>query len=35
MSKKYKKVCRTLNYFGNFLDLVSAVSGVVSNDTFA
>lgn len=35
MSKKYKKVCRTLNYFWNFLDVVSAVSGVVSIYIFA
>ena len=30
MSEKHKKVCRSLNYFENFLVSVSAVSGCVS-----
>ena len=30
MSEKHKKVFKTLNYFGNFLVFLSAVSGCVS-----
>ena len=35
MIKKYKQVCRALNYFGNFFVFVSAVSGCVSMSAFA
>ena len=35
MSEKYKKVCRALNYFKHFLDLVFAVSGCASVPAFA
>ena len=35
MSEKQKKVCRDLNYFGNFLVFVSAASGCVSVSAFA
>ena len=34
MSEKHKKVCRSLNYFENFLVSVSAVSGCVSISAF-
>ena len=35
MSEKYKKACRTLNYFENLLVFASAVSGCVSISAFA
>ena len=35
MRKKYKKVCRVLSYFENFLVFVSAVSGWISVSLFA
>ena len=35
MSKKYKKVCATLNYIEHFLILVSAVTGCISISAFA
>ena len=34
MSKKYKKVCRVLNYIEHLLILVSTVTGCVSIFTF-
>ena len=34
MSKKYKKVCRVLNYIEHLLILVSTVTGCVSSSTF-
>ena len=34
MSKKYKKVCRVLNYIEHLLTLVSTVTGCVSISTF-
>ena len=33
MSKKHKKICRTVNYIGHFLILTSTITGCVS--TFA
>ena len=35
MSKKYKKVCVTLNYIEHFLILASVVTGCVSISAFA
>ena len=35
MNEKYKKVCRTLNYFEHLLLFVSAVTTYVSISTFA
>ena len=35
MSKKYKKVCTTLNYVENFLILGSTIAGCVSISAFA
>ena len=35
MSKNYKKVCETLNYFEHFLILVSAATGCISISAFA
>ena len=35
MSKKYKNVCTTLNYFDHLLILASVVTGCVSNFDFA
>ena len=35
MSRKHKKVCRTLNYIKHFLIIVSAVTGYISISTFA
>ena len=35
MSKKHKKVCRTLNYIEHFLTLASAVNGCISISAFA
>ena len=32
---KYKKVCRALNYFEDFIAFVTAVSGCISISTFA
>ena len=34
MSKKHKKICRTLNYIENFLILASTITGCVSISTF-
>ena len=35
MSKKHKKVCRTLNYIENFLVLASAITGCISISAFS
>ena len=35
MSKKYKEVCRALNYFEYFLIFISTISGCVSISAFA
>ena len=35
MSKKYKKVCTTLNYIEHFLILASTITGCVSISAFA
>ena len=35
MSKKHKKVCKTLDYIQHLLILASAVTGCVSNSAFA
>ena len=35
MSKKYKKVCATLNHIEHFLILASAVTGCISISAFA
>ena len=35
MSKKHKKVCRTLNYIEHFLILGSAIAGCISSSDFA
>ena len=35
MSKKYKKVCTTLNYIEHFLILASEITGCVSISIFA
>ena len=35
MSKKHKKICRTLNYIEHFLTLASAVNGCISISAFA
>ena len=35
MSKKYKKVCTTLNYVEHLLNLASAVTGCISISVFA
>ena len=34
MSKKYKKVCTTVNYIEHFLILASAITGYISISTF-
>ena len=35
MSKKHKKVCRTLNYIENFLVLAFAITGCISISAFS
>ena len=35
MSRKHKKVCKTLNYFGHFLILASTITGCISIPAFA
>ena len=35
ITRKHKKVCRTLNYIEHFLILVSAVSGCIPISSFA
>ena len=35
MSKKYKKICTTLNYIEHFLFLASTTTGCVSISTYA
>ena len=35
MSKKHKKVCATLNYIENFLNLASKITGCISISVFA
>ena len=35
MSKKYKKVCTTLNYIEHFLILASTITGCISITAFA
>ena len=35
MSKKYKKVCTTLNYIKHFLTLASTITGCISFSPFA
>ena len=35
MSKKYKKVCRVLNYIEHLLTVISTITGCVSISAFA
>ena len=35
MSKKYKQVCRVLNYIDHLLIVISTITGCVSISTFA
>ena len=35
MSRKHKKVCKTVNYIEHFLILVFTITGCISNPAFA